>query len=198
MTMRRSFAVSLLGGLLLAGCASKQGVAPVSAHTTPASAQEALRPYYASLAAKLPVAPANPALADDTTLTRIASGSCVNENRAMAFRDVHAPPTPQASLLIGDNCHGQTVAERGGGDAHPAATGRTADGGGGGGQVGCWGVAGDEGGGDVPDGTLRPQDGCGGLRDGKQRRQRTESDAGEAREHSDQPGDPVTGHEPEW
>jgi alkaline phosphatase D len=110
MTMRRSFAVSLLGGLLLAGCASKQSVAPVSAPTTPASAQEALRPYYASLAAKLPVASPNPALADDTTLTRIAFGSCINENRAMAFWDVIAAQKPQAFLLIGDNVYGDTGA----------------------------------------------------------------------------------------
>ena len=74
----------------------------------PASAQEALRPYYAGLTAKLPVAPPNASLAADTVLTRIAFGSCVNENRSMAFWDVIAAQKPQAFLLIGDNVYGDT------------------------------------------------------------------------------------------
>ena len=58
----------LLTALLLAGCATSQTSTPAAA---PQSAQEALRPYYATLDAKLPKAPANPALSADTVLTRI-------------------------------------------------------------------------------------------------------------------------------
>lgn len=76
----------------------------------PATAQEALRPYYDTLMAKLPVAPPNPQLANDTVLTRFAFGSCVNENRSMAFWDVIAAQKPQAFLLIGDNVYGDTRA----------------------------------------------------------------------------------------
>jgi alkaline phosphatase D len=94
-----------LAALLLAGCATTEVSTPAAA---PQSAQEALRPYYATLDAKLPKAPANPALASDTVLTRIAFGSCVNENRDMKFWDVIAAQKPQAFLLIGDNVYGYT------------------------------------------------------------------------------------------
>lgn len=96
-----------LAALLLSSCTTTASntVAPSAA---PQSAQEALRPYYASLDARLPVAPATPALAIDTVLTRIAFGSCVNENRDMKFWDVIAAQKPQAFLLIGDNVYGDT------------------------------------------------------------------------------------------
>jgi alkaline phosphatase D len=97
-----------LAVLLLAGCATTQPVATPAA--APQSAQEALRPYYATLEAKLPKAPANPALAADTVITRFAFGSCVNENRDMKFWDVIAAQKPQAFLLIGDNVYGDTRA----------------------------------------------------------------------------------------
>lgn len=93
-----------LAALFLAGCATTQ---PASV-AVPQSAQEALRPYYATLDTKLPVAPANPALAVDTVITRFAFGSCVNENRDMKFWDVIAAQKPQAFLLIGDNVYGDT------------------------------------------------------------------------------------------
>lgn len=93
-----------LAALLLAGCATTSQVTPA----VPQSAQEALRPYYAALNAKLPKAPANPALAADTVITRFAFGSCVNENRDMKFWDVIASQKPQAFLLIGDNVYGDT------------------------------------------------------------------------------------------
>ncbi len=95
-----------LAALLLAGCATTQQNA--TSVTAPQSAQEALRPYYATLDAKLPKAPANPALASDTVITRFAFGSCVNENRDMKFWDVIAAQKPQAFLLIGDNVYGDT------------------------------------------------------------------------------------------
>jgi alkaline phosphatase D len=94
-----------LASLLLAGCATAQVSTP---NAPPQSAQEALRPYYAALDAKLPKAPANPALPADTVITRFAFGSCVNENRDMKFWDVIAAQRPQAFLLIGDNVYGDT------------------------------------------------------------------------------------------
>jgi alkaline phosphatase D len=95
-----------LAALLIAGCATTQDPAvPVA---SPQSAQEALRPFYAALDAKLPKAPANPALAADTVITRFAFGSCVNENRDMKFWGVIAAQKPQAFLLIGDNVYGDT------------------------------------------------------------------------------------------
>jgi len=95
-----------LAALLLAGCSTTQ--TPIAPATAPQSAQEALRPFYATLEIRLPKAVANPVLAADTVLTRIAFGSCVNENRDMKFWDVIAAQRPQAFLLIGDNVYGDT------------------------------------------------------------------------------------------
>lgn len=95
-----------LAALLLAGCTTTQQTRTLP--ETPKSAQEALRPYYAALETRLPRAAANPALAADTVITRIAFGSCVNENRDMKFWDVIAAQKPQAFLLIGDNVYGDT------------------------------------------------------------------------------------------
>jgi alkaline phosphatase D len=100
--MKHSF---LLAALLLSGCANTTNI-PTA--VPPQSAQEALRPYYATLDAKLPKAAANPALSSDTVITRFAFGSCVNENREMKFWDVIAAQNPQAFLLIGDNVYGDT------------------------------------------------------------------------------------------
>ena len=97
----------ILPFFLLSACTTIAPVATESA-TPPATAQEALRSYYAGLTNKLPVAPPNASLASDTVLTRIAFGSCVNENRSMAFWDVIAAQKPQAFLLIGDNVYGDT------------------------------------------------------------------------------------------
>lgn len=93
--------------LALAGCATAPGK-DAAAAPTPVTAQEALRPYYGGLASKLPVAARNPALDSSTVLTRIAFGSCQNENRSMAYWDVIAAQKPQAFLLIGDNVYGDT------------------------------------------------------------------------------------------
>ena len=101
--------LSALTLVALSACATTPPP-PVAAVSPPATAQEALRPYYAGLASKLPVAPPNAPLASDTVLTRIAFGSCVNENRSMAFWDVIAAQKPQAFLLIGDNVYGDTRA----------------------------------------------------------------------------------------
>jgi alkaline phosphatase D len=105
----KSRIVFLSACLALVACAAPQ---PRSASATvpSQSAQDALRPYYASLDAKLPVAAPNPALASDAVVTRFAFGSCVNENRSMAFWDVIAAQKPQVFLLIGDNVYGDTRA----------------------------------------------------------------------------------------
>lgn len=106
----QSICIALPALLALAGCATTTPLDKGGAATS-ATAQEALRPYYAGLAAKLPVAAPNPALNSDTVLTRIAFGSCQNENRSMAYWDVIAAQKPQAFLLIGDNVYGDTGAQ---------------------------------------------------------------------------------------
>lgn len=109
MHMRNSI-LATAAALMLAGCAAHPA-SDAATVSTPQSAQEALRPYYAALQSKLPVAAPNPALADDAVLTRIAFGSCQNENRPMAFWDVIAAQKPQLFLLIGDNVYGDTGAQ---------------------------------------------------------------------------------------
>jgi alkaline phosphatase D len=101
---------ALVGAILLiAGCATtppnREGDSPSAA-----SAQEALRPYYAGLKSALPIAAPNPALDDSTIITRFAFGSCQSENRSMAVWDVIAAQKPQAFLMIGDNVYGDTGA----------------------------------------------------------------------------------------
>lgn len=93
-----------IAAIILSGCAAT--ISPPN--LTPKTAQEALRPYYASLNVKLPSAAPNPALTSGTVITRFAFGSCVNENRDMQFWDVIAAQKPQAFLLIGDNVYGDT------------------------------------------------------------------------------------------
>ena len=106
----KNWILASAAALLVAGCSGGPAGSPATASASPQSAQEALRPYYATLQSKLPVAAPNPALASDTVLTRIAFGSCQNENRSMAFWDVIAAQKPQAFLLIGDNVYGDTGA----------------------------------------------------------------------------------------
>ncbi len=107
MTLSKLFPAAC-AALLLSGCATDNSATHAGSAPAPASAQEALRPYYAALQSRLPVAPPNPALPADSVLTRFAFGSCVNENRAMAFWDVIGAQKPQAFLLIGDNVYGDT------------------------------------------------------------------------------------------
>lgn len=94
--------------LLLSSCAANVTSPASMAPAAPQSAQEALRPYYATLSTRLPQSAPNPVLAADTVITRFAFGSCVNENRDMKFWDVIAAQNPQAFLLIGDNVYGDT------------------------------------------------------------------------------------------
>jgi alkaline phosphatase D len=99
----------IIAALALTACSTMPST-PVQTAATANSAQEALRPYYAGLKATLPVAPPNPELAEAVAITRFAFGSCVNENRTMAFWDVIAAQKPQAFLFIGDNVYGDTGA----------------------------------------------------------------------------------------
>lgn len=71
-------------------------------------ADELLAPYHAKLAATvdMPIAPPNPALAADTVLTRIAFGSCNEQNNRQHMWSLIAARDPQAFLFIGDNIYG--------------------------------------------------------------------------------------------
>ena len=71
-------------------------------------ADELLEPYYAKLAesVEMPLAPPNPELAADTVLTRIAFGSCNEQNNRQHMWDLIAARDPQAFLFIGDNIYG--------------------------------------------------------------------------------------------
>lgn len=107
---------SLLAGTALAFAGL--GVPPLRAdHHTAAptapmtlSADEALAPYYAELRQRvsLPVAGPNPALAPQTTLTRIAFGSCNHHRAPQHMWAQIAAQNPQVFLLIGDNVYGDT------------------------------------------------------------------------------------------
>jgi alkaline phosphatase D len=103
----------LIVSSLLAGCATVNdpgaGAQIADTQASPLQNQfEALRPYYAQLKQNLPQAPRGAVLANDTLVARFAFGSCVNENRDMAFWNVIAAQNPQAFLFIGDNVYGDT------------------------------------------------------------------------------------------
>lgn len=74
------------------------------------SARQALRRYYAGLEQDLPYAGANMMLDDSQPLTRIAFGSCIQENRPQDFWNVIAGRRPDLFLAIGDNVYGDTGA----------------------------------------------------------------------------------------
>ena len=79
--------------------------APVEVSLT---ADELLAPFYAQLeqSVELPVAGANPTLSGDTTLTRIAFGSCNHQSRSQHMWAQIAAQNPQMFLFIGDNNYG--------------------------------------------------------------------------------------------
>ncbi|WP_299191701.1 alkaline phosphatase D family protein [uncultured Erythrobacter sp.] len=74
----------------------------------PMYAEDLLAAYYARLEQRvdLPVAPANVSLAPDTTLTRIAFGSCNHQLRPQDYWSVIAGHDPDLFLFIGDNNYG--------------------------------------------------------------------------------------------
>lgn len=71
-------------------------------------ADELLEPFYAAFieANPLPVAPPSPELAASTTLTRIAFGSCNQQDNPQHMWARIAATSPQAFLFIGDNVYG--------------------------------------------------------------------------------------------
>lgn len=85
--------------LLAAGCAT----APA-----PRTAEEALRAYYASVSESLPVAPPSVPLDLDAGVSRIAFGSCVNQERHQDFWAPILAKRPDLFLMIGDNVYGDT------------------------------------------------------------------------------------------
>ncbi len=100
----------LLLSAILSGCATLPDAGIGTASSQTSTAQEALRPYYDGLRQALPIAPPNAKVDTNAAITRFAFGSCVGENRTMAFWDVIAAQKPAAFLLIGDNVYGDTGA----------------------------------------------------------------------------------------
>lgn len=101
--MRVKFiALATAAGLLASPALSQQDV-----HLP---ADEVLVPWHAALADEvgLPVAPPTPALPSSTTLTRIAFGSCNQQDRSQHMWARIAASDPQAFLFIGDNVYGDT------------------------------------------------------------------------------------------
>ena len=107
----RKFALSTaLGAGLLAGL-----TAPAAADDSVPAKDDlanlrtaALAPYYAALRQEieLPVAPTSAAISDDALITRLAFGSCNNQNRSQHMWAQIAAFDPQLFLLIGDNNYG--------------------------------------------------------------------------------------------
>ena len=111
MISRASFA-SLLA-LSLAACSATQ-TPTVSSARGPVQADEALVPYYDGLRQRvtLPVAPAGAALpGENTTLTRIAFGSCNHQSRSQHMWAEIMKKNPQLFMLIGDNIYGDSLWE---------------------------------------------------------------------------------------
>lgn len=115
--MRRLCLLGSALGLAVAGVGAGAGVglggAPVLAQDNQVaaislSADEALVPYYDELRQRvsLPVAGPNPALAPQTTLTRIAFGSCNHQSAPQHMWAQIVAQNPQAFLMIGDNVYG--------------------------------------------------------------------------------------------
>jgi len=102
--MRLGRLLAPAAALAAAGCAT----APA-----PRTADEALRPYYATLAEPLPVAPPGARLDRAAAATRIAFGSCDNQDRHQRFWAAIAAKRPDLFLMIGDNVYGDTRATGG-------------------------------------------------------------------------------------
>lgn len=99
--------LSLFAATLLAAAAPVMADTPVPVSVTP---DQLLEPYYAALRTQveMPVAGPNPVLASNTTLTRIAFGSCNHQNAPQHMWAQIAAQNPQMFLMIGDNVYGDT------------------------------------------------------------------------------------------
>lgn len=97
----RPFLMILPAALVASGCAT----APA-----PQSAREALRPYYAAVRGPLPVAPPGAQIDRSRAISRIAFGSCDNQDRHQDFWAKIAAVNPDLFMMIGDNVYGDTRA----------------------------------------------------------------------------------------
>lgn len=99
--------LSLFAATLLAAAAPVTAETPLPVNVTP---DQLLEPYYAALRlqVEMPSAGPNPALAANTTLTRIAFGSCNHQNAPQHMWAQVAAQNPQMFLMIGDNVYGDT------------------------------------------------------------------------------------------
>ena len=97
--------LSLFAATLLAAAAPVMAETPVPVSVTP---DQLLEPYYSALRrqVQMPVAGPNPALSANTTLTRIAFGSCNHQNAPQHMWAQIAAQNPQMFLMIGDNVYG--------------------------------------------------------------------------------------------
>lgn len=105
--------VFLALGVAAIALAAAPLLSDAQAETSPSSqvevsAGDLLTPYYTKLAQsqELPVAPVNATLAADSTITRLAFGSCNHQLRSQHMWDVIAGADPQMFLFIGDNNYG--------------------------------------------------------------------------------------------
>ncbi|WP_073974268.1 alkaline phosphatase D family protein [Erythrobacter donghaensis] len=100
--MRRTL---LSAAALLASTAPAWGQTPQAVEVTP---DQLLSPYYEALKAQsaLPYAGINPVLPADTTLTRIAVGSCNHQSASQHMWAQISAQSPQLFLMIGDNVYG--------------------------------------------------------------------------------------------
>jgi alkaline phosphatase D len=98
-------AASLASAPLLADTRAAASSPPISL-----PADEVLTRYYDELRERvtLPMAGPNPALSPQTTLTRIAFGSCNHQSAPQHMWQQIAAQNPQVFLLIGDNVYGDT------------------------------------------------------------------------------------------
>lgn len=98
-------ALGLSAAPLLADSDAPGEANPVSVSLAP---DQLLAPYYAELRKRvvMPEAGPNPALAAQTTLTRIAFGSCNHQSAPQHMWGQIASQNPQLFLMIGDNVYG--------------------------------------------------------------------------------------------
>ena len=97
--------LSLFAATLFAAAAPVMAETPVPVSVTP---DQLLEPYYSALRrqVQMPVAGPNPALSANTTLTRIAFGSCNHQNAPQHMWAQIAAQNPHMFLMIGDNVYG--------------------------------------------------------------------------------------------
>ncbi len=103
-----SFTVSSAALIAAAAPALAHGHTDPAKGAVPLSADEMLAPYYAKLEKQieLPVAQPNVSLPRETTLTRVAFGSCNHQSRSQHMWAQIAAKNPDMFLFIGDNNYG--------------------------------------------------------------------------------------------